>query len=57
MARINENGYIERRHRNQTKFMPRKDWWLGKDSNIELQVNIPERLHGKRFRIKVEEMK
>lgn len=57
MARINEDNYIERRHLNQTKFGKWKNIWLGKVSHICIKVIIPERLYGKRFRLKVEEVK
>ena len=53
MARINENNYVERRS-GLCKRCSWRDWWLGKDSRVELNVVIPQRLYGKRFRIKVE---
>ena len=57
MARINDKNYIERRPFSGKHFGKWRGWWLGKASHIRITCQIPERLYGKRFRIKVEEMK
>jgi len=62
MARINKQGYIERKtcgshsHRSRTKRTVDslyRDWWLAK-RNIEFKLFIPNRYFGKRVRFKVE---
>ena len=49
MSRVNKDNYIERK-----RGLSWRDWWLGKIARVELNVIIPPRLYGKRFKIKVE---
>ena len=49
MSRVNKDNYMERK-----RGLSWRDWWLGKIARVELNVIIPPRLYGKRFKIKVE---